>query len=215
MNQNQVSNSENLLPSSDMNQDQVSNSENLLPSSDMNQDQVSNSENLLPSSDMNQDQAFSQDNNSNTSYMTTAVRDIHPQYDNMQTSPQQTLQTATSFHPTIFFYRPPNEFCHYYVNCKEICYDTVAYLLNKSLKENNVQSNENECIFYYKQQHDARFYQVLCEIVSPLLINNYLNKNFLGFELQNLEQEHLVFTINQKENLEYHLKQYLSLHLLN
>src|SRR5688500_10589829 len=100
MNQNQVSTSVNLLPSSHMNQDQVSNLENLLPSSDMNQDQVSNLENLLPSSDMNQDQAFSQDNNINTPYMTTAVRDIHPQYDNTQTSPQQTLQTTlatTSF----------------------------------------------------------------------------------------------------------------------
>ncbi|CAB4494073.1 hypothetical protein RhiirA1_471140 [Rhizophagus irregularis] len=196
-----------------MNQNQVSNSENLLPSSDMNQDQDFISKNLPPS--FTTIYSNSLDNNVN---MTTAVQDVQPQYDNTQTSPQQTLQTTlatTSFHSTIFFYRPPNDFCHYYVNCKEICYDTVTYLLNKSLKENNVQSNENECIFYHKQQHDARFYQVSCEIVSPLLINNCLNKNFLGFELQNSEQEHLVFTINQKENLEYYLKQYLSLHLLN
>ncbi|CAB4374311.1 unnamed protein product [Rhizophagus irregularis] len=197
-----------------MNQNQVSNSENLLPSSDMNQDQAFISKNLPPS--FTTIYSNSLDNNINMTTSTTAVQDIHPQYDNTQTSPQQQTTLATTpFHPTTFFYRPPNEFCHYYINCKEICYDTVTYLLNKSLKENNVQSNENECIFYYKQQHDARLYQVSCEIVSPLLINNCLNKNFLGFEFQNSEQEHLVFTINQKENLEYYLNQYLSLHLLN
>ena len=117
--------------------------------------------------------------------------------------------------PTDFFYQPSNDFCHYYVDCKEICYDTVTYLLNKSLKENNIQSNENECIFYYQQQSDTRFYQVSCEIVSPLLIDNCLNKNFLGITLQNAEQEHLAFTFDQKENLKVCLKQYLSQHLLN
>ncbi|CAB4443173.1 unnamed protein product [Rhizophagus irregularis] len=144
----------------------------------------------------------------NTLNMTSADT-VHPK--------TQTYQlTNILFHPTTFFYRPPNDFCRYYVNCKEICLDTVEYLINKHLKENNVQSNENECIFYYQQQHDARFYQVSCEIVSQLLIDNYLNKNFLGFELQNSEQqEHLVFTINQKENLEYYLRQYLSFQLLN
>ena len=84
------------------------------------------------------------------------------------------------------------------------------------MKENNIQSNENECIFYYQQQYDTRFYQVSCEIVSPILINNCLNKNFLGIELRrDMENEKLAFTFNQKENLEYCLKQYLSLNLLN
>jgi hypothetical protein len=32
-------------------------------------------------------------------------------------------------HPTNFFYRPPNDFYHYYVTCKEISNDTVDYLL--------------------------------------------------------------------------------------
>ncbi|GBC09890.1 hypothetical protein RclHR1_00920008 [Rhizophagus clarus] len=132
---------------------------------------------------------------------------------NMQTQivpPQQTPPV----HPNVFFYRPPNDFWHYYVNCKEICYGTVTYLLNRSLKE-NMQFNENECFFYYQQQHDARFYQITCEIVSPILINNCLNKNFLGIEFQNSEQEHLAFTFDQKVNLENYLKQYLSLYSLN
>ena len=151
-----------------------------------------------------------------------------PQYQ----SPQQTLQTPAnnmssipeqtssehptlSVHPTTFYYQPPNDFCHYYVDCKEISYDAVIYLLNKSLKVSNVQSNENECVIYYHQQYDSRVYWISCEIASPCLINNCLNKNFLGVELQqNVEQENLAFILDQKENLEFHLLQYLSNYLL-
>ena len=119
-------------------------------------------------------------------------------------------------HPTAFFYRPSNDFCHYYISCKEISYNTVGYLLNKSLKENNIQSNKKECIFYYQQQCNNRLYQVSCAIASPLLINNYLNKNLLGIEFQqlNMEQEDLELTFDQKENLEIHLLQYLNNYLL-
>jgi hypothetical protein len=142
----------------------------------------------------------------------TSAAGVHP---NTQSKSQTASVQTICFHPIVFFYRPPNDFCHYFISCKGICYNTVTYLLNKSLKESNVQSNENECTFYYQQQHDARFYQVSCEIVSHLLINNCLNENFLGIDFQNSEQENLVFTINQKENLELYLKQYLNLHLLN
>ncbi|CAG8775148.1 11684_t:CDS:1, partial [Rhizophagus irregularis] len=79
----------------------------------------------------------------------------------------------------------------------------------------NVQSNENEGIFYYQQQYNNQLYQVSYEIVSPLLVNNCLNKNFLGIEFQqNMEQEHIVLTFGQKEYLECHLKKYLSQYLL-
>ncbi|CAB4478608.1 uncharacterized protein OCT59_027054 [Rhizophagus irregularis] len=177
---------------------------------------------------MNQDQAFSPLPPFNTTYPDSNNYNISLQQnltsentlhvtttDAVHPSTQTPQLTTIPLHPTTFFFRPPNDFCHYYVNCKEICYDTVTYLLNKPPKEHNVQSNENECIFYYRQQIDTRFYQVLCEIVSPLLINSYLNKNILGIDLQNSEHENLTFTINQKDNLEYHLKQYLSLYLLN
>jgi hypothetical protein len=132
----------------------------------------------------------------------------------VQSNSSSNLQTQP-VHPTVFFFRPPNDFYHYHVICKEISNDTVAYLLNKSLKERNVQSNENECIFYYQQQSNYRLYQISCEIVSPLLVNNCLSKNFLGVEFQqNLEQERLVLTFDQKEYLECHLKRYLSQYLL-
>ncbi|GBB86203.1 hypothetical protein RclHR1_12640003 [Rhizophagus clarus] len=118
-------------------------------------------------------------------------------------------------HPTVFFFRPPNDYYHYYVICKETSNDIVAYLLNKSLKGCNIQSNENECIFYYQQQYNNRLYQVSCEIVSPLLVNNCLTKKFLGVEFQqNIEVENLVFSFNQKEYLECHLKKYLSQYLI-
>jgi hypothetical protein len=183
-----------------------------------NQDQVYNSDKYPPSfntiySDSNNNNILtaSSQQTANTLHVTYAAG-VHP---NTQSKSQIASAQTIFFHPTVFFYRPPNDFCHYYVSCKEISYDTVTCLLNKSLKENNVQYNENNCIFYYQQQHDTRFYQVSCEIVSPTLINNCLNENFLGIDFQNSEQEHLVFTINQKENLEFYLKQYLGLHLLS
>ena len=85
-----------------------------------------------------------QDNNiltfSPQSNVTSAPQNNILDYNTQTQSYQQTLQITPARknppHPTIFFYRPPNDFCRYYVNCKEICYDTVTYLLNKSLKEN-------------------------------------------------------------------------------
>ena len=117
-------------------------------------------------------------------------------------------------HPTAFFYRPLNDFCHYYVNCKNISYDNVAHLLNIS-KEQNIQSNENECIFYHKQQYNDQFYQISCEIVSPILISNCLNEKY-GIDLRYEDtDEHLTFKLYQKENLELRLNQYLSQYSLN
>src|SRR5688572_14962269 len=124
---------------------------------------------------------------------------------------QQAIQTPvidTPVHPTVFFFRPPNDFYHYHVICKEITYDAIEHLLNKSLNGNNVSFNENECTFFYQQKFNNRFYQISCEIVSPLLVNDCLSMHFLGFELQhqNMEQESLAFTFYQKAHLEDHLK---------
>ena len=82
--------------------------------------------------------------------------------------PQQIFQpsitnTQTSYgnsilpvHPTAFFYRPSNDFRHYYISCKEIevSYDTIGCLLNKTLKGHN--NNKKECIFYHQQQCNNR-----------------------------------------------------------
>ena len=116
-------------------------------------------------------------------------------------------------HPDIFFFRPPNDFYHYHVICKEISYDVIEQLLNNP--SNGFGANENECVFFYQQKCNDRFYQISCEIVSPLLVNNCLCSHFLGFELHNMEQEHLAFTFYQKANLENRLKQYLSQYVLS
>ena len=118
-------------------------------------------------------------------------------------------------HPTVFFYRPPNHFYHYHVNCEEIPYDAIEGLLND--RENVALHREDEYVFFYQQKCDNRFYRVSCEIAPPLLVNSCLNNNYLGIELQNqnMEQEYLTFTLGQKEDLKYHLKQYLSHHFLN
>jgi hypothetical protein len=123
-------------------------------------------------------------------------------------------QNQNHVHPSDFFYRPSNGFYHYHVSCREIPYNTITYLLNKSLNS-KLHFNENEYIFFYQQLHDNRFYQVTCEIVSPSLVTNYLNENFHRFELQHMEQENLIFTSYQKENLEYYLTRYLSQYLLD
>ncbi|RIA87887.1 hypothetical protein C1645_827162 [Glomus cerebriforme] len=117
-------------------------------------------------------------------------------------------------HPTIFYYQPPNDFYHYLIDCKELSYNAITYLLNNN--GSNVQFNEYRHIFYYQQQHNNRFYQVTCEMVSPSSITNYLNKNIYGHEIgQNMEQERFSFSFEQKRNIEYHLTQYLSQYLLN
>jgi hypothetical protein len=134
-----------------------------------------------------------------------------------------TLTTAnvaqySANHPALFFFRPPNDFYHYLIKYNEISYDIVVSLLNKLFndKENSMQSKEDEYIFFYRQEYDGRFYQISCEIVSPLLVNYCLSKNFLGIELQqNMEQEHLAFNADQKIYLEHHLKKYLSQYKLN
>ena len=123
------------------------------------------------------------------------------------------------FNPFILLFfsivSPPNHSYHYRVNCQEISYDAIESLLNG--RENVTQRREDKYVFFYQQKFDNRFYQVSCEIAPPLLVNNCLNKNFLGIDLenQNMEQEYLAFNFKQKEDLEHHLRQYLSQRVLN
>ncbi len=80
----------------------------------------------------------------------------------------------------------------------------------------NINFNQNEYIFYHQQQSNNRIYQIFCEIVSPSLIVNHLNRTIYGIEIeQNIGYEQLIFESNQKEELKFYLTQYLSYHLLN
>ncbi|PKB97116.1 hypothetical protein RhiirA5_367545 [Rhizophagus irregularis] len=98
-----------------------------------------------------------------------------PTVTNAYVQPDSSTNLRTQpVHPTDFFFRPPNDYYHYHVVCKEISNDIVAYLLNKSLKEYNVQFNENEGIFYYQQQYNNRLYQFTFSIVNFYIVNNLL-----------------------------------------
>src|ERR1044072_5430193 len=72
---------------------------------------------------------------------------------------QSQVQTPVEInHPNDFFFRPPYDYYHYRVTYKEISYDTIEYLSNKSLNGNNVSFNENECTFVYHQKCNGCFY---------------------------------------------------------
>jgi len=133
----------------------------------------------------------------------------------MSTQSAQSYQPSQPVHSNIFIYRPPNNYCQYYVKCEKFSNDLVIQLLNK-IKENIIQLKKNEYIFFYQQKYNYQIYQISCEIVPPSFINNYLNKTIHGIEIeQNMEQEQLAFTSDQEKNLEIHLSQYLSNYLLN
>ena len=122
---------------------------------------------------------------------------------------------SIQIHPNIFIYRPPNNHFQYHVKCEKISSSLDIQLLTK-VKESIIQLKKNECIFFYQQRCNNQIYQVSCEIVAPSFINNCLNKNIYGIEIeQNAGHEELVFTNDQENNLEFHLSQYLNNYLLN
>ena len=126
----------------------------------------------------------------------------------VQTNSSTNLQITV--HPTVFYFRPPRDFYHYHVNCKEIPYNEIILVLNKSLNC-KFHFNGNENIFFYQQQINNRIYQVSCEIVSSLT----LNKSIYGIEIEQNFVQHLAFTSDQKGNLKFHLTQYLRHYLLD
>jgi len=109
-----------------------------------------------------------------------------------------------------FFYKPPNDFQIYNVTCKEmtISFDLVSQLLNN----NNISSNLY--VFYFPQFVQKKIYQVTCELVSHSLIIQFLNVNIHGIEVKKNDQEGYVnFSRELRENLEFHLKQFLAQYL--
>jgi hypothetical protein len=115
-------------------------------------------------------------------------------------------------HLSKFFYQPLNDTFNYHIECEKISDEHVLKLLNKPFSIMQLKENDYLNIFFYQQRHNNQFYQISCKIVSP----SFLNRNFYGVETgQNINQEKLVFTLYQKENLEQDLKLYLSHHLLD
>ncbi|RIA80907.1 hypothetical protein C1645_837853 [Glomus cerebriforme] len=115
----------------------------------------------------------------------------------------------------VFFFKPYNDFYSYHVKCEEISSDMIVKILNNSLI-NKDQFNDDEIIFFYSHHYNNRIYQITCEIISPTFIINFLNKNIYGFDIQQqiIGRELLEFTFEQKQNLEFHLSNYLNYYLL-
>jgi hypothetical protein len=147
----------------------------------------------------------------NVPYMPSVQHaNIHSLDGGQEVYPHQAFQLMTNnssvvqpvYHPTAFFYQPPNDLYYYRIKCKEIS----TQLLNECMN-----FNQNEYVFFY-QQYDS-IYRIACEVVSPISI---MNKTVYGIELEwNIRQEQLTFTFDQKEKLQRHLTQYLSRYLLN
>ncbi|CAB5188029.1 unnamed protein product [Rhizophagus irregularis] len=115
-------------------------------------------------------------------------------------------------HPIKFIYRPPNDIYIYHIKCKEI---SIQLLNEISSNVSNINFNQNEYFFFYQQLNDNRIYQVVCEIVSPSFIINFLNKTIYGIEIEQNISEELIFKFDQKENLKFYLTQYLNRFSLN
>ncbi|GBC09885.1 hypothetical protein RclHR1_00920003 [Rhizophagus clarus] len=110
-----------------------------------------------------------------------------------------------------FFYRPCNDFQIYHITCKEKTSDELIFqLLNNCLYSSHYLYTDDIFVFYFQQPNDKRIYQITCEMVPHSLIVQYLNLNIYGIELkQNEQQQQQQFSDRHKENLEFHLKQFL------
>ncbi|CAI2183737.1 8682_t:CDS:1 [Funneliformis geosporum] len=137
-----------------------------------------------------------------------------------------TVPTTSTFnerasipHETVFYYRPNNDFQIYLVCCKEITLnELISQLLINYLYSpynNDLYSNEL-FVFYFQHPNGQRIYHVTCEMISHSNIVQYLNSNIYGIELKQSEQQPpLEFSNNHKQNLEFHLKQFLTDYLVS
>jgi hypothetical protein len=72
-------------------------------------------------------------------------------------------------------------------------------------QENKENSLSDHAFYHF---HDNSIYKISCCLISPSVINQYLNKKIYNFELQDYnQQQNLIFSKIQRENLEFWLKQ--------
>ncbi|CAG8565868.1 uncharacterized protein OCT59_017012 [Rhizophagus irregularis] len=97
-----------------------------------------------------------------------------------------------------FFYNPPGDHQIYHVTCEP----------SEQIKDIDPLSDYT---FYYKLD-DKIIYQIACILIPNSLIVQFLNKKIYGIELKKGEeqQEWLTFSNVQRNNLEFHLREYLS-----
>ncbi|PKK58467.1 hypothetical protein RhiirC2_796248 [Rhizophagus irregularis] len=84
--------------------------------------------------------------------------------------------------------------------------------MNSNYSNNQFFGSDNNLSFQMNAEQAAA---VVCEIVSPSFIINFLNKTVYGIEIEQNIGEELIFKFDQKENLKFYLTQYLNRYLLN
>jgi hypothetical protein len=176
----------------------------------MNQMAQSNAQNTQITTSTSLDEKYTplsdyDNNNNNNMQPLTSSQPLHRSQDNPLSKFSQECFGKGEYP---FFYNPPNDPQIFHITCKEISHDYESQILNKS---NIPHHNCAIYTFYYHLNHNKSF-QITCEMVSHTLIVQYLNKNIFGIELRQNEQqqeEYLSFSNGQRENLEYHLKEFL------
>lgn len=95
-----------------------------------------------------------------------------------------------------FFYNPPTDHQIYHIICE--------------LLTDNINSISDHT-FVYQPADDKNIYRISCNLISHSLIVQFLNKRMYGIELRQEEsqQEYLTFSSVQRNNLEFHLKEFL------
>ncbi|RIA91360.1 hypothetical protein C1645_822151 [Glomus cerebriforme] len=115
---------------------------------------------------------------------------------------QLTNSSSNDINRMSFFYNPPGDNQIYHITCKLL------------LNENDDDTLSDHAFNY--QLDDKNHYQINCILISPSLIVQFLNKKMYGIELRQTEepqQEFLTFSNGQRDNLEFHLKEFLFNHL--
>ncbi|CAI2195776.1 18356_t:CDS:1, partial [Funneliformis geosporum] len=133
---------------------------------------------------------------------------------------QDTQNTQSTSQETewSFYYRPNNDVQIYLIIYKEI---TFNELISQLLINNLYLSNDRFCSnnlfeFYFQHPNDQKLYKVVCEMISHSNIVQYLNFNILGLrQCEQQQQQLLEFSNRHKENLEFHLRQFLTDNLVS
>src|ERR1043166_2004807 len=123
-------------------------------SSNHSKDQFSyfqpNTTNITSQSNLEQAAESSTVNNPYVTSMQHAGIQPNQHYDAMMVQFPQS-QPTFQHHSIAFFYQPPNDFCNYHIECREISSDIVIQLLNESNGNAlNPSLNQSEYIFFYQ-----------------------------------------------------------------
>ncbi|CAG8613536.1 5308_t:CDS:1 [Funneliformis caledonium] len=137
---------------------------------------------------------------------------------NQSLQPTQNTQSPSQETEWSFYYRPNNDVQIYLITYKVITFNELIsqLLINNLYPSSNRLCSNNLFEFYFQHPNDQRIYKVACEMISHSNIVQYLNLNILGLRQSELQQQSpLDFSNRHKENLEFHLRQFLTDNLVS